>query len=626
MADLIGQSLGQYHILEQLGQGGMATVYKAYDTRLERDVAVKVIRRAAFSPKVVDRMLKRFEREGKALAKLTHANIVPIIDYGEHQGSPYLVMPLIVGGSLKAVLEARQRAGAGPLAAGEAARLLAPIARALDYAHRREVLHRDVKPSNILLTEDGDPLLTDFGVAKILESEEGTTLTGAGMGVGTPEYMPPEQWLGKASAASDQYALGVVFYELVTGRKPYTADTPPAVMLKHVNDPLPRPRDLAPSLPEAAERLIFKAMAKDPAQRYPGMAELAQALEGIAAGPRALPAAPVVKSEPPAVSGKPVEPPAEQQVTRDDLAAGGGTPQREAPRAAAKLPAWLGWGLGGLVLAALATWLAAGAIISAVERGQARATSTPAFTPTPEYQAGETRTRSADGMVEVYVPAGVFSMGSNDGHSDERPVHKVYLDGFWIDRTEVTNGMYAKCVSAGACTAPSSRKSYTRGSYYGNSAYEDYPVIFVDWHQANAYCAWAGARLPSEAEWEKAARGEDGRAYPWGDGSPSCSLANYSGCKGDTTEAGSLPDGASPYGALDLAGNVWEWVADWYDRDYYSSQTEWRNPAGPSSGSRRVLRGGSWDDHGNILRASSRSRYAPVFTSYDGLGFRCARW
>ena len=275
MQDLIGQDLGRYHIIERLGEGGMATVYKAFDTRLEREVAVKLIRKEAFSQEVIERMLQRFEREAKALSKLTHANIVPIIDYGDEGGSPYLVMPMIDGGTLK------QRLEKGAISVTDAAHILEPIARALDYAHSRGILHRDVKPTNILITDSGDPMLSDFGVAKILEEGETATLTGTGMGLGTPEYMAPEQWVGRSIPASDQYSLGVVFYEMITGRKPYTAETPAAVLLKQSNEPLPRPRDFVEELPEEAERVLFKALAKKPEDRYASMMEFSLALGHI---------------------------------------------------------------------------------------------------------------------------------------------------------------------------------------------------------------------------------------------------------------------------------------------------------------------------------------------------------
>ncbi len=274
MPNLVGQSLGRYHILEQLGEGGMATVYKAYDTRLERDVAVKVIRVDQFGAGMLERILKRFEREAKALAKLTHPNIVHINDYGEQDGIPYLVMDYLPGGTLKQIL-------GKPIPWQEVTHLLIPITRALDYAHNLGIIHRDVKPSNILITQSGEPMLSDFGIAKILESEETQTLTGAGVGIGTPEYMAPEQWTGHACPQSDLYSLGVVLFEMVTGRKPYIADTPAAILLKQANDLMPRPRQFVPDLPEAVEKVLFKTLAKKPEDRYQSMGEFAKALEGL---------------------------------------------------------------------------------------------------------------------------------------------------------------------------------------------------------------------------------------------------------------------------------------------------------------------------------------------------------
>jgi serine/threonine protein kinase len=277
MASLIGKSLGRYHILEQLGEGGMATVYKAHDTRLERDVAVKIIRVDQFTPASLERVLQRFEREAKALAKLSHPNIVGVIDYGDHEGVPYLVMEYLPGGSLK------QRLGK-PMPWQEAARLLLPIARGLGYAHQRRVVHRDVKPSNILIGDSGEPMLADFGIARILESGDAHTLTGTGLSVGTPEYMAPEQWTGEAGSQADIYSLGVGFYEMVTGRKPYTADTPAAILLKQATEPLPRPAQFVPGIPAAVEKVLCKALERKPEDRYADMAAFGAALEGLLAG------------------------------------------------------------------------------------------------------------------------------------------------------------------------------------------------------------------------------------------------------------------------------------------------------------------------------------------------------
>jgi len=279
MSNLIGQSLGRYHILEQLGEGGMAIVYKAYDTRLERDVAVKVIRTEKLTIETMGKTLKRFEREAKALAKLTHPNIVPITDYGEHDEKPYLVMPYLPGGTLK------QKLGK-PIPWEDSVRLLIPIARALHYAHQQGIIHRDVKPSNILITQSGEPMLTDFGIAKILlDTEETADLTGTGMGVGTPEYMSPEQFQGKGvDARTDVYSLGVVLYEMVTGRKPYQADTPAAVLIKQVTEALPRPKSLVPELPDALEKVLLKALAKNKEDRFQDVAAFGNALENLLMG------------------------------------------------------------------------------------------------------------------------------------------------------------------------------------------------------------------------------------------------------------------------------------------------------------------------------------------------------
>lgn len=242
--------------------------------------------------------------------------------------------------------------------------------------------------------------------------------------------------------------------------------------------------------------------------------------------------------------------------------------------------------------------------------------------PTAAPALGAVQRRGNDNAEMVYVPAGDFTMGSNDGDSDEKPVHTVYLDAFWIDKFKVTNSLYKKCVDADKCKPPSPTSSQTRTNYYGNAQFDNYPVIHVSWEDANTYCSWAGKRLPTEAEWEKTARGTDGRIYPWGNSFDANKLNSSDGGKGDTTAVGSYPAGASPSGAMDMAGNVYEWVADWYDSNYYSSSPR-NNLKGPSSGSLRVGRGGSWFDNANDVRAANRSNGGPG-NRFGSLGFRCA--
>jgi eukaryotic-like serine/threonine-protein kinase len=235
----------------------------------------------------------------------------------------------------------------------------------------------------------------------------------------------------------------------------------------------------------------------------------------------------------------------------------------------------------------------------------------------------------------VYIPAGAFEMGCNPAHNndfacpeDEKPQHTVTLDAYYIYKYEVTNKEYAQCVKGGGCQPPTYSVSFSRASYYGDPGFDNYPVVYVGWQSATDYCAWVGMRLPTEAEWEKAARGASGPvAYPWGDNPPTCSLANYYDniaddyCTGDTSAVGSYPSGASVYGVMDMAGNVNEWVSDWYGKDYYKTSPG-VNPQGPASGTYKVLRSGSFGAFPDLIRTSYRALFGGI---HDGSnGFRCA--
>ncbi len=260
-------------------------------------------------------------------------------------------------------------------------------------------------------------------------------------------------------------------------------------------------------------------------------------------------------------------------------------------------------------------------------------TATPEETPTPIATAtlalgiGSSQVRTVDNMTMLYVPAGEFTMGHANGFSDEQPTHKVFLDAFWIDKTEVTIGQYALCVGAGKCKR-----------VHGIQPSENSPVINVEWKDANVYCAYVGARLPTEAEWEKAARGTDGRAYPWGDEMDNSKLSLFT-WDGKMPAVGGFPAGASPYGVLDMAGGAFEWVADWYSPSYYARSPS-RNPQGPSTGKLHVIRGGWWEycpakyicrinpTYRSTLRNGTgyygRGGDGPAWIYYPGAGFRCA--
>jgi formylglycine-generating enzyme required for sulfatase activity len=285
------------------------------------------------------------------------------------------------------------------------------------------------------------------------------------------------------------------------------------------------------------------------------------------------------------------------------------TLQRSAAQAATAATAMAAAGAtatsAGATAAAGATATSAAKVVAAATSA-ARAAATSAARATPSPQVGATRVRPQDGAVMVYVPAGEFWMGSAeddpDADDDEKPRHKVFVDGFWIDRTEVTNAQYRRCVEAGACRPHTDASSWSRESYYGNPEYDDYPVVWVGWSQARAYAEWAGGRLPTEAEWEYTARGPEGATYPWGEEPPDESLLNYGSNVGDTTEVGAYPEGASWVGALDMAGNVWEWTSSLY-ADYPYDPGDGRED--PEAEGDRVLRGGAFNYH--TLRGAERS-------------------
>lgn len=719
----------------------MATVYKAYDTRLERDVAVKIIRVDQFPPATLEMILKRFEREAKALAKLSHPNIVSVIDYGEYEGVPYLVMVYLPGGTLKEKL-------GGQIPWGEAAYLLLPVAHALAYAHREGVIHRDVKPNNILMARSGDPMLTDFGIAKILDIRDTQTLTGSGVGIGTPEYMAPEQALGNAiDARVDIYALGVVFYEMVTGKKPFTADTPMAVVFKHISDPLPRPSEYVPDLPEAVEHVLFKALAKKPEDRYADMDDLVAVLEDLSAGQGLIKSQTAKKAAREQAEREAAEKAAREQAEREaaekaareqaereaaekaareqagrevaekaareqaerDAAekaareqagreaaekdareqaeheaaekAGREQAEREAAEKAAleqakresaekaarekadgeatissqvieKKPVWyrrikpapaifLVISVLFIALIGILPWknlLAPNPAPSETTVAALPATTAPALTLTPFVTDEPTLSPTADftptrrvepvetitpwpseitekGAQMALIPAGTFSMGSAKGEDNERPVHSVTLNAFYMDVYEVTNALYKVCVEAGACKRPKNI------NHYHNYVYVDHPVVYVDWNMAKTYCEWRNARLPTEAEWEYAARGTDGRTYPWGEGIDK-TFANYNNAVGDTTIVGSYEKGKSFFGIYDMAGNVKEMVSSRYMRYPYNADNGRENLSDFSGN--RVLRGGSWVNFAADVRSASRLSY----TTTDTLkiyGFRCAR-
>ena len=570
MANDIPAYFGHYQVIRELGSGGFASAYLTYDTKLERYVVLKVLHNNfTFHGDV----FKRFKLEAKALAQLDHSNIVRVHAVEDDPRQPYIVMEFVPGRTLGDYLPQR------PLSAEKALPILRQIAAALDVAHAQRMVHRDVKPSNILITQQGHVKLTDFGIVKMMQGTT-TKLTRTNMTLGTPLYMAPEQVdttrQHEIGPATDIYALGVVAYQMLAGQVPFKGARIEVIMAAHSTTPPPDPRTFNPNISASVVKVLMKVLEKKPSDRYPTASAFVNALEQAS---------------------------------------------RSTPPSNTLLVSKLGFSqkvlliMLGLVALLLVAIIVGGVGQILLTGGEELETPVPSIT-----RSITTRVAPKDGMVQVYVPEGEFLMGS-DSEADS-PSHTVQLGAFWMDQTEVTNEMYAACVEAGDCTAPALNRTDPMSSYYDNNEYKDYPVIYVSWKNAERYCKWAGRQLPTEAQWEKAARGTDGRIYPWGNPKPDQKLLNFANEVQTISPVKSYPEGASPYGAYDMAGNVFEWVADWYDGNYYNSSPE-DNPAGPTSGEGRVIRGGAWNRDANHVQATFRFWKSPS-TFENNIGFRCA--
>ena len=699
--------IGKYEILELIGRGGFAVVYQARDTELDRDVALKVLHpQHTVDPQFV----QRFRREAQTAARLHHPHIVTVHEVGEEAGQHYIAMALLSGRTLDKLVDGK------PLPVERAISVVEQVADALDAIHERGWVHRDVKPANVMVDEEDQATLLDFGIVR---AAEGTRLTTKMTILGTPEYMAPEQAEVAEDAAdidwrADVYALGVVAYELLAGRPPFTARSPTAILHKHAYEPPPAPRTLNPDLPAAMEPVLLKALAKGREERFQRAGAFAAELRrayvadsqarereaqiGPLYGRLQTAAAAEDWGEVLTLGGRihALDPAYRDVAGRVEQARRELRRPRRGP-----VPRWV-WAAGGLVLAMVvifaSRWnrwfpphpaetltVAPSATPAASATSTAPAPSptpvTPTKTPTaapPSASAlgpGATWVRPADGMVMVAVPAGEFEMGSDDADlevavqlcsqhrsdcdrswfEDEQPAHTVALDGFWIDRTEVTVAQFAAFVDDTGHETDAERVGWgwvwtgaewehVDGADWqhpqgpGSSTQADHPVVQVSWDDAVAYCRWAGARLPTEAQWEYAARGEQGFIFPWGD-EFACWRGNFDdetqydselvpggeGCDGyeTTAPAGSFPAGASWCGALDLAGNASEWVKDWYSSAYYGISPS-QNPTGAEPTGYRLLRGGSWSDPPDFVRSALRLKMNPT-DRYVGLGFRCAR-
>ena len=681
--ELLGTTLADKYVFESVvGEGGFAVVYRAMHLLWKRPVAVKVFKALGdVGTEHRDRLLEEFIREGALLADLSErsAAIVQARDVGmltttKGEQVPYMVLEWLEGATLESIILRENQEGLAPRSVDEAIRLLEPAAEALALAHIKGIAHRDVKPPNIFVL--GDPRSTaatvkilDFGIAKVVQDAQkmagAFAKTSGQITSFTPAYGAPEQFSrthGATGPWTDVFALALVFVEVLTHRDPLDGDNFMQLAFASSNPaqrPTPRARGVAVS--DAVEQVFSRAVAVKPDDRYATAGDFWNALRVAAS---MAPLRKITASPPSGDARKPaaiiqVDAPASAPTVRaDEAAASSSAPL---PPSSASPPAGksrLGVVAGGmLVLGAVAVIvarLAGGASKSPPPTPMTAvpiaSSSAPAATTSPPCPAGM-----------VAIPGGEYFMGS-DEFAGEKPAHHVKLSPFCIDATEVTVAAYKACSDRGACKRAGTMNEWEGITPEQQKAFDplcnardpkgrgSHPVNCIDWDQAAQYCASAGpgVRLPTEAEWEFAARGPDGRIYPWGDEAPSASYLNACGLEcvawgkqngepmtamypaddgfPNTAPVGSFPKGKSRYGVADVAGNVWEWVADWYGPYQRGALGEAPlDPKGPTSGKERVIRGGAWNGADpSWVRPTYRYRDAPQKRTY-GTGFRCAK-
>jgi eukaryotic-like serine/threonine-protein kinase len=627
----------KYRLLSELGRGAMGVVYRAEqldaEGRVRRIVAVKTLKPEL--SKDLD-FARRFLREIGVSMQLRSPHVLTVYDSGKDEdGQLYYVLEFMPQ-TLKEFLQEHS-----PLPVAHAVAIVGQICEALAEAHSlpEPVIHRDLKPANIFIEKrQGREVVKigDFGIAKVL-SDHTTGITHTGQASpGTPRYMAPERWLGETvDGRTDLYALGVMLYEMLNGQPPF-AGSIPVLMGQHLQLPPPPLSETIPvGVRKELERLLAKTREERPSDASRVRDVLQAALveeqatylfqkretllpkeEGIAA--KVSPQDREARKEKPASSVTNDRP--EKFVSADaDIE----SRQRTFP--------WR------IALAVITLAIAGGLLFFFRPQGNETPQSKtevkgeevqPVGTPEPLVSAStkpEGKMKLEDEM--VLVPAGEFFMGCNEKvdkacGDDEKPGRTVYFDAFKIDKTEVTVAEYSECVQAGKCSVPETGVVCN----WQQAGKDNHPINCVDWNQAVAFCLRDGnKRLPTEAEWEKAARGTDGRVWPWGN-RWGAEKANTS-AEGDgfevATPVGSFPAGASPYGTLDMAGNVWEWTQDWCDEKYYQSGPV-RNSRGVEKGDSKVMRGGAWTDHPLGARASTRFKYAPGLRR-EFMGMRCAQ-
>jgi serine/threonine protein kinase len=579
-----GQVLrGKYQVEQQLGRGGMGVVYRAQDQMLKTTVALKILPvEIAQQGEAVERL----REEALLTMGLHHEHIMAVHGF-EHEGSlAFIVMEYISGPSLSQLLIRAK----GPLAADDVLRWGIEACDALAYAHKKNVWHRDIKPGNLMVDGPDRVLkLCDFGLATQLRLTM-TQVTGRQLS-GTPLYMAPEQFRGeKPDRRSDLYALAMTLYECLLGEHPWlhAADLSRLAVSK-----LP---DAIPGLPDEVNHALQRGLAKDRKDRFANATEFKEALE---LARKAMAGRPVVKPTETTLDlsalGEAATPP--EPVTPKPKT----TSQVNLPKIEPAAPVARRWTWAYITAAALvllvglfAVWQPWSSPVTPKQPKPPDQESPPPTAPTPAPKLA---------LELVSIPGGSFFMGCNDKldrncQPNEKPGEETSVGAFAIQRTEVTVADYRACVNAGKCDAATVAGKKCN---WGRSGKDDHPMNCVSLAQAKAFCGWADARLPTGKEWERAARGTDGRLYPWGNGKPTCALAVMDGCGAKETQAvGAKPSGASPEGLQDMAGNVYEWTKE------------------------GEARGGGYSSDAAKLRTSRRLSVG-VATADGDLGFRCAK-
>ncbi len=600
----------RYRIHSLLADGSYGAVYRALDIKSDTDVAIREYLDTSSETR------RLFRAEAGRLAGIKHPQLPEVLDYfALEEVGQYLVSEYIDGADLSQLLSQY-----GRLPSDLIISWLQAACRPLAFLHKKGQLHLNIKPSNLRIIPSGDLFLVDTG------------LPGLGVTLGKSGYVSPEhQTQTDITVASDIYSMGATLYTLLTNQLP-----PDALHRESGLVDLIPARELNPDVDPYLSVVANRAMDLRPDVRYQSAKEFAKALERQTS----LSAAPPSnkrRSEKKVIAAPAPRLPGQRRRQIESrtivglsiilfliigvfigLALANRSPEQQAAQAGATAT------LRSQVVAALTA-------ITTVTPSPA-----PSATPIPTPPPLEDK---KTGARMIFVPSGIFRMGEDEGEEDEAPSHVIRVDAYFLDQYEVTNGQYALCVNDGACSPPDRPGATLHPAYYGDSGYDNYPVINVSWFDARDFCRWRDVRLPTEAEWERAAGFDPAQGlkyvYPWGDLFDGRALnycdvncvredrdTEYDDGHGDTAPVGSYLDGVSPLGFYDMAGNVMEWVNDWYDPRYYSFATD-TNPLGPLEGEFKVLRGGSWLSTSDDVRVSGRSSFEPT-VSRANLGFRCA--